>query len=64
MHAWWVELGKARELLSGAGSRWRKDLGVLLGSWTTLKSYNMSHAFDELVDVLDMNGYFSKYAGR
>lgn len=58
MQAWWLELAEARSRLQQAGRLWQAVLGQLLKSWAVLKKNNVSHALDELSDLLDMNGYF------
>lgn len=58
VQAWWLELAEARSRLHQAGRLWQAVLGQLLKSWAVLKKNNVSHALDELSDLLDMNGYF------
>jgi hypothetical protein len=59
MLPWWRQLAEARTRLGQAGRMWQKGLGELLAQWAVLKKHGLSHAFDELTDLLDMNGYFS-----
>jgi hypothetical protein len=60
VQAWWVELAEARRKLQQAGTLWKQGLGQLLKTWVMLKKNNMPHAFDELSELLDMNGYFRR----
>jgi hypothetical protein len=60
MLPWWRELAEARSRLKQAGCMWQKGLGELLVQWALLKKHGLPHAFDELTDLLDMNGYFSR----
>lgn len=60
MLPWWRQLAEARTRLQQAGGMWQKGLGELLAQWALLKKHNVGHAFDELADLLDMNGYFRR----
>lgn len=60
VQAWWVELANARSALRQAGVKWHDGLKQLLGGWAFMKQKKWGHAFVELQDVLDMNGFFSR----
>lgn len=60
MQAWWMELAEARSRLRQAGRLWQKGLSDMLQFWTLMKKHNVTHAFEELPALLDMNGYFSR----
>lgn len=64
MQQWWRELASGRSTLFQAGVQWRKGLDTLLSLFTVLEKHNTSHAFEELKDVLDMNGYFGKLSAK
>ena len=61
---WWGDLAAARNTLRQASTQWRKGLTALLQLLVTLENSNRSHVHDELLQALDMNGYFRKVVDK
>jgi hypothetical protein len=64
MQQWWRELAAGRSALRQAGSQWRRLLTMQLQLLLALEKGNLSHVRDELLQALDMNGYFRKVADK
>lgn len=62
MRIWWAQLAQARTSLRQAREQWRAQLTRLLDTWSAYKSRDITHPFEDLQDLLDMNGFFRRAA--